>query len=36
MTSCDYGGCDQEAVGGFHAHGVDVDFCEFHLERINP
>jgi len=33
---CDYGGCDNPAAGGYHVHGSDHKFCEYHLDEVSP
>jgi len=33
---CDYGGCDEAAAGGYHVHGGDHQFCEYHLDEVSP
>ena len=33
---CDYGGCDEPAAGGYHVHGGDHQFCEYHLDEVSP
>lgn len=33
--TCDYGGCDETAVGGITHEGKHW-FCEYHLNEVNP
>ena len=33
--TCDYGGCDEPAVGGLNHEGEHW-FCEYHLDEVNP
>ena len=36
VDRCDYGGCDEPAAGGYHVHGGDHQFCEYHLDEVGP
>jgi hypothetical protein len=36
IDRCDYGGCDEPAAGGYHVHGGDHQFCEYHLDEVSP